>query len=61
MVNKHVFQCTPVDYEKLRPFFGWVNSDIVTQKIDQTTQWGVALDSLKRHLKSRNPALKVPI
>ena len=29
LVNKHVFQQTPVDYEKLRPFFGWVNSDIV--------------------------------
>ena len=62
MVNKHVFQCTPVDYEKLRPFFGWVNSDIVKQTIDQTTQWGVALDSfpMKRYLKSRNPALNVP-
>ena len=32
------------------------------QTIDQTTQWGVALDSfpMKRHLKSRNPALNVP-
>ena len=38
LVNKHVFQWTPVDYEKLRPFFGWVNSDIVKQTIDQTTQ-----------------------
>ena len=57
-----VFQCTPVDYEKLRPFLGRVNSDIVKQTIDQTTQWGVALDSfpMKRHLKSRNPALNVP-
>ena len=45
----------------MRPFFGWVNSDIVKQTIDQTTQWGVALDSvpMKRHLKSRNPALNV--
>ena len=62
LVNKHVFQCTPVDYEKLRPFFGWVNSDIVKQTIDRTTQWGVSLDSfpMKRHLKSRNPALNVP-
>ena len=62
MVNKHVFQSTPVDYNKLRPYFGWVNSDILKQTIDQTTQWGVALDSfpMKRHLKSRNPALNVP-
>ena len=44
------------------PFFGWVNSDIVKQTIDKTTQLGVALDSfpMKRHLKSRNPALNVP-
>ena len=33
MVNKHVFQCTPVDYEKLRPFVGWVNSDIVNKQL----------------------------
>ena len=61
MVIKHVFQQTLVDYEKLRPFFGWVNADIVKQTIDQTTQWGVALDSvpMKRHLRSRNPALNV--
>ena len=25
LVNKHVFQHTPVDYEKLRPYLGWVN------------------------------------
>ena len=45
----------------MTPFFGWVNSDVVKQTIDQTTQWGVALDSfpMKRHLKSRNPALNV--
>ena len=62
MVNIPVFQHTQVDYEKLRLFFGWVNSDIVKHTMDQTTQWGVALDSftMKRHLKSRNPALNVP-
>ena len=46
----------------MRPLFGSANSDIVKQTIDQTTQWGVALDSfpMKRHLKSRNPGLNVP-
>ena len=39
LVNKHVFQWTPIDYDKLRPYFVWVNSDIVKQTIDQTTQW----------------------
>ena len=38
LVNEHVFQQTPADYGKLRPFFHWVNSDIVKQAIDQTTQ-----------------------
>ena len=66
MVNKHLllfFQCTPIDYEKFLPFFGWVNSDIVKQTIDQTTQWGVALDSfpMKRHLKSRSPRKHKPV
>ena len=51
--NKHAFKLTTTDYEKLRPYFCWVNSDIVKQTIDQTAQWGVALDSfpMKRHLK----------
>ena len=46
----------------MRPFFGWVISDIVKQTIDQTTQWGAALDffPIKRQLESRNPALNVP-
>ena len=62
IVNKHVFQCRPVEYKKLRPFIGWVNSDIAKQTIDQTAQWRVASDSfpMKRHLRSRNPALNVP-
>ena len=33
MVNKHVFQYTPVDYEKLRPFFGLVNSDMSNKQL----------------------------
>ena len=46
----------------MRPFFGWGNSAIVKQTIDQTTQWGVSLDSfpMKTDLNSRNPALNVP-
>ena len=51
LINKHVFQWTPIDYDKLRPYFGWVNSDNVKQAIDQTTQWGASLESfpMKRH------------
>ena len=25
LVNKHAFHQTPIDYDKLRPYFGWVN------------------------------------
>ena len=39
LVNKHAFHQTPIDYDKLRPYFGWDNSDIVKQTINQTTQW----------------------
>ena len=62
MANKHAFHQTPIDYDQLRPSFALVNFDIVKQTFDQTTQWGVALDSfpMRRHLKSRNPALNVP-
>ena len=59
--NKHALTHTPTDYEKLRPYSGWVNTDVVKQTIDQTTEWGVVIDSfpMKRHL-SRNPVLNVP-
>ena len=68
--NQHVFrinkQCvnndTP-DYENLRPYFGWVNTDTVQKTIEQSTQWGVSIPNtfpMKRHLKSRNPALTIP-
>ena len=42
---KHALTHAPTDYEKLKPYFCWVNTDVVKQTIDQTTQWGVALDS----------------
>ena len=70
MTNQHVFRTyqhdvsheTP-DYEKFRHYFGWVNVDIVQKNIEQSTQWGVSLPNtfpMKKHLKSRNPALHIP-
>ena len=60
--NKHALTCTPTEYEKLRPYFGWVSTDVVKQTLNQTTQCGVAIDlfPMKRHLKCRNPAFNVP-
>ena len=42
---------------------GWVNLDTVQKTMEQSTQWGVSLPNtfpMKRHFKSRNPALNIP-
>ena len=70
MTNHHVFQAnqhdvsheTP-DYEKIKPYFGWVNVDTVQKTMEQSTQWGVSLPNtfpMKKHSKSRNPVLNIP-
>ena len=70
MTNQHVFRTyqhdvshEAPDYERFRPNFGWVNADTVQKTMEQFTQWGVSLPNtspMKRHLKSRNPALNIP-
>ena len=70
MANQHEFRTyqhdvthEAPDYEKFRPYFGWVNVDIVQRTMEQSTQWGVSLPytfPMKKHLKSRNPALNIP-
>ena len=60
---QHAVKHEAPDYEKFRPYFGWVNEDTVQKTMEQSTQWGVSLPNtfpMKRHLKSRNPALTVP-
>ena len=51
------------DYEKFRPYFGWVNVDTVQKTMEPSTQWGVSLPNtfrMKKHLKSRNPVINIP-
>ena len=70
MTNQHVFRTYQhyvsheiPDYKKFRPYFGWVNEDTVQKPMEQSTQWGVSLPNtfpMKKHLKSRNPALNIP-
>ena len=71
MANQHDFWTyqhavnheTP-DYEKFRPYFGWVNLDTVQKTMEQSTEWGVSLPNtfpMKKHLKSKNPALNIHI
>ena len=70
MTNQHVFRTnehdvspeTP-DYENFIHYFGWVNVDTVQMTMEQSTQWGVSLPNtfpMKKHIKSRNPALNIP-
>ena len=70
MANQHVFRTNQhdvspenPDYEKFRPYFGWVNVDTVQKTMEPSTQWGVSIPNtfpMKKHLKSRNPALNIP-
>ena len=41
--NQHVVNIDTPDYEKFRPYFGWVNVDTVQKTMDQSTQWGVSI------------------
>ena len=62
--NKHVFNKDTPDYENVRLYYGWVNVDTIQKTIEQSTQWGVSLPNtfpMKRHLKSRNPVLNIPM
>ena len=59
MANQHDFRTyqhavkhEAPDYEKLRPYFGWVNVDTVQKTMEQSTQWGVSLPNafpMKNH------------
>ena len=60
--HKHDVKSETPDYDKYRPYFGWVNTDTIRDTFKNTTQWGVSVATypMKRHLKSRIPALSVP-
>ena len=61
--NQHAANNDNPDYEKFRPYFGWVNVDTVQKTMEQSTQWGVSIPNtfpMKKHMKSRNPALNIP-
>ena len=49
------------DYSTLRPFFGWLSSDIIKHTFERTTQYARLPSGtlLKRSFKSSNPALNV--
>ena len=71
MANQHEFRTyqhgvnhDAPDYEKFRPYVGWVNVDTFQKTMEQSTQWGVSLPNtfpMKKLLKSRNPAQNIPM
>ena len=40
-VQKHVQKPTNIDYNKLEPYFGWVNADTIKEVFENTAQWAV--------------------
>ena len=61
-VNKHDQQPTTIDYNKLKPYFGWVISDTIKKTCQNTTQWTVIATRfpMRNHFKSRFPAFNIP-
>ena len=60
--NKYHVKSEIPGYDKYRPYFYWVKTDTIMDTFKQNTQYGVSagIYPMKRHLKSRNPALNVP-
>ena len=52
--NKHAIKTQPIDFEKLRPYFGWVNKHTIEKTFNKTTQWDVASIKypMRKHFKS---------
>ena len=59
---KHQIKSETPDFAKYRPYLGWVNVDTIRDTFKHSTQWGASIGTfpMKKHLKSRNPALTVP-
>ena len=60
--HKHAIQTEPIDFEKLRPYFGWVNKHTIEKIFHKSTQWAVASTRyhMRKHFKSRFPAFNIP-
>ena len=52
--HKHAITPQPIDFEKLRPYFGWVNKTTIEKTFHKTTQWAVASTRypMRKHFKS---------
>ena len=54
-VKKHDQQPTTIDYNKLKPYFGWVNADTVKKTFENSTQWAATSTRfpMRKYFKSR--------
>jgi len=60
-VNERAYTATPVDYHRLRPFFGCISVDTIKRTFEHTTRYARYSGSypLRKHFKSRFPALNI--
>ena len=60
--HKHAITTQPIDFEKLRPYFGWGNKHTIEKPFHKTTQWDVPSTRypMRKHFKSRFPAFNIP-
>ena len=61
-VKKNDQQPTTIDYNKLKPYFGWVNAETIKKTFENPTQWTVTSTRfpMRKHFESRFPAFNIP-
>ena len=61
-VHKHVQKPTTISYNKLEPYFGWVNAQTIKKTFENSTQWAIASTRFptRTHFKSQFPAFNIP-
>ena len=61
-IQKHNWQPTTIDYNKLKPYFGWVNAETIKNTFENSTQCTVISTGfpMRDHFKSRFPAFNIP-
>ena len=61
-VKENDQQPTTIDYNKLDPYFGWVNADTIKKTFENSTQWAISSTRfpMRKHFKSRFPAFNIP-
>ena len=40
-IQKHDQKPSTIDYNKLKPYFGWVNAETIKKTLENSTQWAV--------------------